>query len=221
MSIHMHREIDQLKASLLELCGTVQEQLSDAVRAVLDRDPNLADQVERQDQEIDRKEIEIEEAALKLLALYQPVALDLRFVIAFIKINNDLERIGDLAVNIARKARTLSQCEPIRLPIDVDAMWRNVKAMIRDSVDSLVQTNAELAADVCRRDEIVDQQKRDFRLTIEKLIAVQPSAVQPLLQYLAVSRNLERAADHATNIAEDVIYLVRGQIPRHQTAGNP
>jgi len=221
MSIHMHREIDQLKASLLELCGTVQEQLSDAVRAVLDRDPNLADQVERQDQEIDRKEIEIEEAALKLLALYQPVALDLRFVIAFIKINNDLERIGDLAVNIARKARTLSQCEPIRLPIDVDAMWRNVKAMIRDSVDSLVQTNAELAADVCRRDEIVDQQKRDFRLTIEKLIAAQPSAVQPLLQYLAVSRNLERAADHATNIAEDVIYLVRGQIPRHQTAGNP
>jgi len=221
MSIHMHREIDQLKASLLGLCGTVQEQLSDAVRAVLDRDPNLADQVERRDQEIDAKEIEIEEAALKLLALYQPVALDLRFVIAFIKINNDLERIGDLAVNIARKARTLSQYEPIRLPIDVDAMWKNVKAMIRDSVDSLVQTNAELAADVCRRDEIVDQQKRDSRRTIEQLIASQPSAVQPLLQYLAVSRNLERAADHATNIAEDVIYLVRGQIPRHQGVGSP
>ncbi|NMC19521.1 MAG: phosphate signaling complex protein PhoU [Thermogutta sp.] len=219
MSIHMHREIDHLKTSLLELCGTVEEQLSDAVRAVLDRDPNLADQVERQDQAIDRKEIEIEEAALKLLALYQPVALDLRFVIAFIKINNDLERIGDLAVNIARKARTLSQCEPIRLPIDVDAMWRNVKAMIRDSVDSLVQTNAELAADVCRRDEIVDRQKRDFRIAIEKLIAARPEAVQPLLQYLAVSRNLERAADHATNIAEDVIYLVQGQIPRHQASG--
>ncbi len=221
MSIHMHREIEQLKTSILELCGIVQEQLSDAVRAVLDRDPNLADQVERRDRQIDAKEIEIEEAALKLLALYQPVALDLRFVIAFIKINNDLERIGDLAVNIARKARTLSQYEPIRMPIDVDAMWKNVKAMIRDSVDSLVQTNAELAADVCRRDEIVDQQKRDSRRTIEQLIASQPSAVQPLLQYLAVSRNLERAADHATNIAEDVIYLVRGQIPRHQAAGSP
>ncbi|GAB4129520.1 phosphate signaling complex protein PhoU [Thermopirellula anaerolimosa] len=219
MSIHMHREIDQLKASLLELCGVVQEQLADAVRAVLDRDPNLADQVEQRDPLVDRKEIEIEEAALKLLALYQPVALDLRFVIAFIKINNDLERIGDLAVNIARKARNLAQFEPIRLPIDVDAMWQNVKGMIRDSVDSLVQTNAELASDVCRRDEIVDAQKRDFRITIEKMIAAQPEAVQPLLQYLAVSRNLERAADHATNIAEDVIYLVEGRIPRHQAAG--
>lgn len=220
MSIHMHREIDQLKVSLLELCGTVEEQLADAVSAVLDRDPNLADRVERRDEEIDRREIEIEESALKLLALYQPVALDLRFVIAFIKINNDLERIGDLAVNIARKARNLSQFEPLRLPVDIDAMWKNVKAMVRDSVDSLVRTNAELAEDVCRRDEIVDRQKRDCRVTIEKLLATQPEAVQPLLQYLAVSRNLERAADHATNIAEDVIYLVRGRIPRHQAAGN-
>lgn len=220
MSIHMHGEIDQLKVSLLELCGTVEEQLAEAVRAVLERDPNLADRVERQDEEIDRREIEIEESALKLLALYQPVALDLRFVIAFIKINNDLERIGDLAVNIARKARNLSQFEPLRLPIDIDAMWKNVKAMVRDSVDSLVQTNAELAEDVCRRDEIVDRQKRDCRVTIEKLLATRPENVPALLQYLAVSRNLERAADHATNIAEDVIYLVRGRIPRHQATGN-
>ncbi len=221
MSIHMHREIEQLKGALLGLCGLVEQQIADAVRAVLDRDPDLGDQVEQKDQAIDRKEIEIEESALKLLALYQPVALDLRFVIAFIKINSDLERIGDLAVNIARKARNLSLLEPIRPPFDVDVMWQGVKTMVRDSVDSLIQTNADLAADVCHRDEEVDRQKRSARQMIEKLIAEQPQLVQPLLQYLSVSRNLERAADHATNIAEDVIYLARGQIHRHHVSTTP
>ena len=215
MSVHLHRELDRLRGRLLGLAGEVEQQLQKAITAVLNRDPQLADEVEAGDRKIDQFEVELEEECLKVLALYQPVAADLRFLITVLKINNDLERVGDLAVNIARKARTLSQMPPVRMPFDLDGMWRKVQEMLRQSVDSLVNGDADAAEDVCKRDEAVNAQKKAIRQQVEQLIEQHPDQVKTWLQVLAVSRNLERVADHATNIAEDVIYLVRGHIVRH------
>jgi len=215
MSTHMHREMDRLRERLLRLCGEVEGQLQKAIDAVLKRDPQLADEVESSDSKIDAAEVEIEEECLTILTLHQPVAADLRFLVSALKINNDLERIGDLAVNIARKARTLSKCHPIRLPFDLSDMWSQAQVMLRESVDSLVNCDLDLAMDVCRKDEAVDAQKRLIREHVERMIRETPDLVHVLLQVLAISRNLERVADHATNIAEDVIYMVRGRIARH------
>ncbi|MGB4728746.1 MAG: phosphate signaling complex protein PhoU [Thermogutta sp.] len=215
MAVHMHREMDRLRERLLRLCGEVEGQLHKAIEAVLKRDPQLADEVESSDRKIDAAEVDIEEECLTILTLHQPVAADLRFLVSVLKINNDLERIGDLAVNIARKARTLSQYPPIRLPFDLSEMWGKAQVMLRNSVDSLVNCDLDLAIDVCRQDEAVDAQKRMIREHVERMIQETPDLVRPLLQVLAISRNLERVADHATNIAEDVIYMVRGQIARH------
>lgn len=217
MTVHLHRELDNLRRKLTGLSGDVEDQLQKAVTAVLNRDPQLADEVERRDQLIDQAEVEIEEECLKILALHQPVAADLRFLVTVLKINNDLERIGDLAVNIARKARTLSQLPPLNAPFDLESMWQKAQAMLRQSVDSLVNGDADSAEDVCRRDMAVNAQKKQIRQQVEALIEKNPAQVRTLLQILAVSRNLERVADHATNIAEDVMYMVRGQIMRHPT----
>ncbi|MGQ9503767.1 MAG: phosphate signaling complex protein PhoU [Thermogutta sp.] len=215
MSVHMHREMDRLRERLLRLSAEVESQLQKAIDAVLRRDPQLADEVESSDSRIDEGEIEVEEQCVTILTLHQPVAADLRFLVSVLKINNDLERIGDLAVNIARKARTLSQFPPIRLPFDLSEMWNKAQVMLRQSVDSLVNCDPDLAMEVCRNDEAVDAQKRVIRQHVERMIRETPELVHPLLQVLAISRNLERVADHATNIAEDVIYMVRGRIARH------
>lgn len=218
MSVHMHREMDRLRERLLRLSAEVESQLQKAIDAVLRRDPQLADEVESSDSRIDEAEIEVEEQCVTILTLHQPVAADLRFLVSVLKINNDLERIGDLAVNIARKARTLSQFPPIRLPFDLSEMWNKAQVMLRQSVDSLVNCDPALAMEVCRNDEAVDAQKRVIREHVERMIRETPELVHPLLQVLAISRNLERVADHATNIAEDVIYMVRGRIARHAGA---
>lgn len=215
MTVHLHRELNLLRGRLLALSGDVEDQLQKAITAVMNRDPQLADEVESGDRRIDQLEVEIEEECLKILALYQPVAADLRFLITILKINNDLERVGDLAVNIARKARTLSHLPPLRIPFDLEGMWQKVQAMLSQSVDSLVNGDAEAAEAVCKKDEAVNAQKKAVRQQVEQLITEDPGLVKPLLQILAVFRNLERVADHATNIAEDVIYMVRGQIVRH------
>jgi len=143
------------------------------------------------------------------------VAVDLRFIVAVLKINNDLERIGDLAVNIAQKAKTLAARPPMPVPFDLAGMSEKTQAMLRDSLDSLVDLDTTLANDVCGRDDEIDRMKRDIRRQAEKLIAADPARTKGLLLLLAVSRNLERIADLTTNIAEDVIYLVDGKIIRH------
>jgi phosphate transport system protein len=215
MSLHLQREIDKLKRHLLSLCALVEEQVETAIRALLERDEELARGVERRDAEIDHREIEVEEDCLKILALYQPVAIDLRFIIAALKINNDLERIGDLAVNVARKAAALAVEPPMEIPFDVAGMWEKTQAMLRDSLNALVNTDARLAESVCARDDEVDRMKHDNRVGLEESIRRDPGRVEPLLRLMAVSRNLERIADCATNIAEDVIYMVEGRIVRH------
>ncbi len=186
-----------------------------ALRAVLERDEALAREVEQRDLDIDHREIEVEEECMKALALHQPVAVDLRLIIATMKINNDLERIGDMAVNIARKARALIGEPRVELSFDLGAMWAKTQAMLRDSIDSLVNMDAQQATDVCRRDDEVDRMKYEIRIEIEGLITQHPDLVRAYLRLLAVSRNLERIADLATNIAEDVVYLVDGRIIRH------
>ncbi len=215
MSVHLQREIETLKKNLLSLCALVEEQAQMAVQSLLDRDEDMAENVERRDLEVDHREVEVEEECLKLLALYQPVAVDLRFIICALKINNDLERIGDLAVNVARKAVTFCGLPPIAIPFDLNGMWQKVQRMLRDSLDALVNFDATLAHDVCARDDEVDEMKRENRRRAEELIRVEPERTSALLTLMAASRNLERIADHATNIAEDVIYMVQGHIVRH------
>jgi phosphate transport system protein len=215
MSAHLQREIERLKKHVLSLCALVEDQVQMALRAVLDRDEDLALEVEQRDLDIDQREIEVEEECMKTLALHQPVAVDLRLIIATMKINSDLERIGDMAVNIAHKARALIGESPVEVSFDLGAMWAKTQAMLRDSIDALVNMDVEQATSVCRRDDEVDQMKHEIRLEVESAIARQPDRVRTLLRLLAVSRNLERIADLATNIAEDVVYLVEGRIIRH------
>ena len=215
MSLHLQREIDKLKKDLLSLCALVEDQVHKSVRSLLDRDARLAESVEKGDEDVDRREIEVEEECLKILALYQPVAIDLRMIIAVMKINNDLERIGDLAVNISHKAKAIASDPAAEIPFDLELMWKKAQGMLRDSVNSLIDLNVELAKDVCNRDEEVDRMKHENRNTIEDLIHQDSAVVRPLLRIMAVSRNLERIADCATNIAEDVIYIVEGKIVRH------
>ncbi len=215
MSVHLEREIEKLKKSLLSLCGRVEDQVQAAVIALLERDEEAAHSVELRDLDVDQEEVEVEEECLKILALHQPVAVDLRFIVSALKINSDLERIGDLAVNIVRKAVTFSHQPMTEIPFDIRGMWQKTQAMLRDSVDALVNMDPYLANEVCGRDHEIDRMKRTIRLEAEDMIRRNPEQVTALLTLAAVARNLERIADHATNIAEDVIYMVEGKIARH------
>ncbi len=216
MSIHLQREIEKLKKGLLSLCAVVEDQVQMAIEAFLQRDEAVALLVERRDNEVDQREVEVEEECLKMLALYQPVATDLRLIVSVLKINNDLEQIGDLAVNIARKAAAVAAEPPPEILFDIGGMWEKVQAMLRDSLDALVNTDARLAESVYGRDDEVDRMKHDMRARIEEAARRQPELMGRLLKYLAVARNLERIADYSVNIAEDVIYMVDGTIVRHR-----
>jgi phosphate transport system protein len=200
----------------LSLCAVVEDQVQMAIEAFLRRDEALASMVEQRDGEVDQREVEVEEECLKMLALYQPVATDLRLIVAVLKINNDLEQIGDLAVNIARKAAAVAVEPSLDVPIDIAGMWKKVQGMLHDSLDALVGTDVELAEDVYGRDDGVDQMKHDMRIKIEEEARRQPELISRLLKFLAVSRNLERIADYSVNIAQDVIYMVSGAIVRHR-----
>jgi phosphate transport system protein len=216
MSVHLQREIEKLKKHLLSLCAVVEDQVQMAIEALWKRDEKLAAEVERRDTDVDQREVEVEEECLKMLALYQPVATDLRLIVAVLKINNDLEQIGDLAVNIARKAAAVAAEPSLDVPIDVRGMWQKVHAMLHDSLDALVNADTQLAEAVCARDDEVDRMKHEIRLKIEEASRRQPELLNRLLKLMAVSRNLERIADYSVSIAEDVIYLVNGAIVRHR-----
>ena len=216
MSVHLQRQIERLRQDLLSACALVIDQVHLSVQALLNRDRDLAERVEQQDLEIDRREVEIEEECLRTLALYQPVAGDLRLIVCALKVNNDLERVGDIAVNIAHKATSLASLPPIVTPFDLAAMSEGAEAMLQDSLDAMLTQNVKLAAGVCARDIEVNRMKHENRIKAEEMLRQDPSRVAALLKLLAVSRNLERMADHAVNIAEDLIYLIEGRIVRHQ-----
>jgi phosphate transport system protein len=213
---HFHRELEKLKNSVLSLGAMVEERVRTARQCVENRDAELAEKIIRTDHEIDETEIEIEEECLKILALYQPVAVDLRFIIAIIKINNDLERIGDQAKNIAQRVKIIAKREKIEVAFDYSHMSEKVESMLRKSLDALVKLDCDLALNVCALDDEVDAIKNEAYDLLKQVMQQKPDRLGYLINLLLISRHLERIADHATNIAEEVIYLVEGEIVRHE-----
>jgi phosphate transport system protein len=217
MSQHFFREIEVLKKQLLSMSAVVEERIAQALEAVFKRNEKLAQQVAEGDDEIDQREVEVEEECLKLLALYQPVAVDLRFIVAVLKINNDLERMADTAVNIARRAEYLAKFPKVDLPADLTQMAKKVQIMVQQSLDALVRSDTVMARKVCVADREVDEHNRAMHIFIQDAIREHPDNVERLIHMLSISRHLERIGDLATNVAEDVIYTVEGEIVRHRT----
>ncbi|MCG8458484.1 MAG: phosphate signaling complex protein PhoU [Holophagales bacterium] len=216
MAVHLLRDLEKLKKEILLLGSMVESSTQQAVLALKDRRADLAREVDESDKEVDQREIKIEEDCLKLLALHQPVANDLRFVITVLKVNNDLERVGDLAGNLADRAVTLASKDPVPLPEEVLSMADSVPCLLRRALDSLIQLDTEAARQVLHDDEEVDETHRRVFDLVENKIREQPDNLRQWIEMLSVSRYLERIADLATNIAEDVIFLVDGDVVRHR-----
>lgn len=216
MPAHLFREIENLKKEILTLGAMAESAVREAVAAIDNRDENAAQAVIRNDMKLDEMEVQIEENCLKTLALHQPVAIDLRFIVAVLKINSDLERVGDLAVNVAERAAFLTTQPPLDAPFDLQAMAVKAQEMLKKSLDALVQLSAQQAYEVLAGDDEVDaMNRRMFRIVQEQIIA-HPDQTESLIHMLSASRHIERIADHATNIAEDVIYMIEGVIVRHR-----
>jgi phosphate transport system protein len=216
MPVHLQRELDKLKKSILTLGGMVEERVRMAAEAIENIDGDLARSILKTDYEIDEKEVEIEEDCLKILALHQPVAVDLRFLVAVIKINNDLERIGDQAVNIAERVEILAKKKGVDFRFDYGPMAQKAENMLKMSLDALVNMDVDLAFKVLVMDDEVDRIKDEAYDLIKAALQKQPERTGYFINLLLISRHLERLADHATNIAEEVIYLIEGEIIRHQ-----
>ncbi|MHB9070135.1 MAG: phosphate signaling complex protein PhoU [Sedimentisphaerales bacterium] len=217
MPKQLQKEIEIIKNRILNLSNQVKASVHDATIAIEQRDGKLARKVIENDTVIDREEIEIEEECLKTLALHQPVAIDLRFIIAMLKINNDLERIGDLAVNVAERAAFLATQPKPDMSFDFVGMANAAQSMLTKSLDAFVNLNIKLAKEVSTSDDTIDAMNRQMYIKVQQAILAHPEQMESLINMLSVSRYLERIADHATNIAEDVIYMIEGQIVRHRT----
>jgi len=216
MTKHFQRELDVLKKQLLALSTQVEETVLKAMKAVAALDARQAQEVIDHDEAIDNSEVALEEECLKILALHQPVAGDLRFVIAALKINNDLERVADLAVNIAERAIVVAGKKDIERPFDFTTMAEKSRAMLAQSIDSLIKMDPVQAHKVWQADDEIDAMNREVYQRVYEKIRRNPDHVEIMINYISISRHLERIADYATNIAEDVIYLVEGKIVRHQ-----
>ncbi len=219
MERHLQRELDRLKKRILSLGAIVEERVRMAVKAIETRDGLLAQKIIDQDYEIDDAEMEIEEECLKILALHQPVAVDLRFISAVIKINNDLERIGDEAVNIADRVAIIAKREKLDIPFDYSEMAEKTETMLKKSLDAVVNMDLDLAVNVCISDDEVDEFENKAYDVIKQAMQDNPNRVGYLINLLLISRHLERIADHATNIAEEVVYMIEGEIVRHGRMG--
>ena len=216
MSKHLERDLDNLQRDILALAASVEDAIHKSIRALQDRDASLARQVIAGDTAIDEEENHIEEECLKLLALHQPVARDLRRITAALKINSELERMADLAEDIAERALHLSQLTSIPMPFKLQRMTDLTTSMVRQSLDAFVNLDVRLAKLVCRLDDEVDSYNHDIIEELIEIMQQSPGMVEPGLSFFSATRHLERIADHATNIAEDVIYLVEGEIVRHR-----
>lgn len=216
MPIHLQREINRLKRQILSLCAVVEENLRQSVRSFTERDTVLAEKVIKKDEAIDSMEVDVEEECLKILALHQPVAIDLRYIIAMLKIDHDLERIGDLAVSIAEYTRQLASQPPSPFIARIGNLPGKVEEMMRGSIEAIMEIDANEACEVWRADDEIDAINRELHNLAEKEIDQHPEQWRNVIACLAVSRCLERIADHAANMAKDVIYMVKGQIVRHR-----
>lgn len=216
MSKHLQHDLDRLKKEILAMGALVEEAINRAIASLTHRDAALARQVLEGDDAIDRKEVEVEDMCLKMLALHQPVAGDLRYIIAVLKVNNDLERMGDLAQNIAERALFLATNDPIQVDLDFSRMVELVRRMVGQSLDALVNQDPVLARRVCLQDDDVDRLQRHMFEMLQALMMKDPRTVERAVQVLSVSRHLERIADSATNVAEDIVFMVEGDIIRHR-----
>ena len=215
MSKHWERDLDNLQRHLMALAASVEEAIFKGTRALREFDLALAGEVVAGDSAIDQEENYIENECLKMLALHQPVAIDLRRIIAALKINTDLERMADLAVNIAERALNLAEWPRIAVPDKLQRMTEQTIAMVRQSLDSFVLLDADLARKVIRLDDEVDRYNREIIGELIGQMQQQAEQVPSCMAFFSAVRQLERIADHATNIAEDVVYLIEGAIIRH------
>ena len=215
MSRHLQNDLEILKRGLLHVGGQVEEAVKKAVLSFKERNSALAKEIIDGDYIIDQAEVEIEEQCLKTLALHQPVAIDLRLITAVMKINNDLERMGDCAVSIARRTSSLAKEAPTAIPEEFSKMTKVTLEMVRNCLDAFIQADTTLARQVCKKDDIVDECKSTIIDKMREEMAAHPDMVDQFLDLLTTAQKLERIADLSTNIAEDVVYLVEGEIIRH------
>jgi phosphate transport system protein len=215
---HFQEELEQLKARLLEMGGLAEEQVRLAVKGLVQRDREPIDRVLRGDEPVNALHIEIDNRCFTLLALYQPMAVDLRAIVAAVKINTDLERVGDLAINIAEAGRQYAMHPPVKKLIDIPRMATIAQAMLRDALDAFVRRDTALAQQVLNEDDALDSLKNQIFRELLTYMLQDPHTIEPALDLILISRHLERIGDHATNIAEDVIFMVSAKDVRHHAA---
>ena len=220
MRTRFHLGLDELKEKLLRMGGMAESAVERAVLAYARRDPQLANSVLSGEAAINTTEREIDELALDLLAMQQPMAVDLRFITAVMKINADLERVGDQAVNIAERAIDAAGLPNVDLPVDIPRMAATATGMVRDALQSFIEAKADTAEALLKHDDIVDDMNREVAKAMLDLTENDPKSTRQAMNALLIARNLERVADHATNIAEDVIFWVRGADVRHLGPAN-
>ena len=218
MSKHLERDLDNLQRDILTMAGSVEEQIHKAIRALQGRDSKLAQEVIEGDTQIDQDENHVEEECLKMLALHQPVAVDLRRIAAALKINNELERMADLAEDIAERAMALARPPFVPIPEKLQRMTDLTTTMVRESLDAFVNLDVRQARRVCRLDDEIDRFNSEIIAEVIHTMQQSPELVPAGLSLFSATRHLERIADHATNIAEDVVYLAEGEIIRHRPA---
>jgi phosphate transport system protein len=218
MRTRFQQGLDELREKLLRMGGLAEQAVDRACQAYVERDLKRCNMVLENETLINVAEREIDELAFDLLALQQPMAVDLRFILAVTKINSDLERVGDQAVNIAERVMDMVELPPAELPVDIPRMAAAVSAMVRRALESFIEGKAELAQAVLEMDNVVDRMRDEAFITLVHTMNERPAVTRQALDALLVARNLERVADHATNIAEDVIFWVRGADVRHNIA---
>ena len=217
MERHFDQELAELKEALLRMAGLAERSVAQSLKALVQRDNGLARKVDEEDEQLDRLEMEIDNRCIKLLALRQPIATDLRFIAMAMKISSELERIGDQAVNIAHRTEELNR-EPLLKPlVDIPRMAEHAQGMIHDSLDAFVYAKPDLARQVVERDERVDLLNQQLHRELTSFMIEDPHTITRCLNLMSVAHNLERIGDHATNIAEDIVYLYEGRDIRHQT----
>jgi phosphate transport system protein len=217
---HFQEELEALQARLLEMGGLAEERVRASVQGLVARDVVVTEATMRGDEPINRLHVEIDDRCFRLLALYQPMATDLRAIVAAVKINSDLERVGDLAVNIAEAAKRYVTHPPVKQLIDIPRMGDIAQAMLRDALDAYVKRDVTLARAVLKCDDELDALKTQVFRELLTYMLSDPSTIEPALDLILVSRHLERIGDHATNVAEDVIFMVSAKDVRHHAPSN-
>lgn len=215
---HFQEELEQLKARLLQMGGLAEEQVRLAIKGLVDRDRAMLARVLAGDGPLNALHIEVDDRCFTLLALHQPMAVDLRAIVAAVKINTDLERVGDLAINIAEAARRYAQHPAVKKLIDIPRMGSIAQGMLRDALDAFVRRDVDLAQRVLNEDDTLDALKTQIFRELLTYMLQDPSTTEPALELILISRHLERIGDHATNVAEDVIFMVSAKDVRHHAA---